>query len=280
MQYKDYYKVLGVNPRAGEEEIRKAYKGLAVKFHPDRNPGNPQAEARFKEISEAKEVLLNAANRQKYDAMRAHYQRAYAGRPNFRPGSGTVDPELDNVFSRFFEDIFGGRGSKRKGKDSRFNIKISLEEAYQGHQGVWTVEGKRIKLKIPAGVKDGQILRLKGKGNPGRNGAPAGDMLLKVGIKPHQKFQRKEDDIYLELPIDLYTAVLGKKVKFPSLKGPLQVSIPPGTQPDEKLKLKGLGMPSFDQPDTFGDLYLQIKVQIPKKLSKKARSLFEQLDDL
>jgi curved DNA-binding protein len=283
MEYKDYYQVLGVSARASAEEIRQVYKKLAVQYHPDHNPGNSAAEKRFKEISEAKEVLLDPENRQKYDALRAQYvarqqlrQQRSGGMA--RPTPPEEEPEMSNVFTHFFEEVFGRKRSSRRGRNYEAHIKITLEEAYHGTRDVLGFEGRKLRIRIKPGMRDGQVLKIKGQGGPGKNGGPNGDLFLTVKIKDHPHFDRQADDLYTSLEIDLYTAVLGRKMQLPSLKGSsVTIQIPPGTQPGERLKLKGLGMPYHDYPGQYGDLYLTVKVKLPTRLSGEEQALFEQL---
>jgi curved DNA-binding protein len=278
MSYKDYYQVLGVNPRASNEQIRQVYKQLAVKYHPDRNPGNDAAEARFKEISEAKEILLDPANRQRYDALRQQHLYQQRTRQQ-RSSAGAPPPEPEDYsFATFFEDIFGTRRrGPRRGKNFEANIKISLEEAYRGFTDVLSFEGRRLRVRIRPGIQDGQTLRIKGQGGPGKNGGTNGDLFLTVKIKPDGRFERQDNDLYHSLEIDLYDALLGQKIQVPSLDGVKSISLPAGTQPGERLKLRGLGMPHYDQPDRYGDLYVRVNVRLPQRLSEAERQLVEQL---
>jgi curved DNA-binding protein len=276
MTYKDYYKVLGVERNAPAEVIKQAYKRLAMQYHPDRNPGDQAAEDRFKAIAEAKEVLLNPVTRRRYDQLGTQWQQyARAGHAQESGGS-----DLNSIFTTFFEEVFGSRNGPRRGKNFEANIKISLDEAYQGVNDVIRYEGNRLRIHIKPGIRDGQVLRLRGKGGAGRNGGTPGDLYLTVKIKPHERFTRQEDDLYLDLKTDLYTAVLGGKVQVPSLKGNMSVTLPPGTQSGERLKLRGLGMPVFDRAEQHGDLYLTLQVQLPEKLSPEEKSLFQQLAQL
>ncbi|MCB0836172.1 MAG: J domain-containing protein [Bacteroidetes bacterium] len=285
MQYKDYYKILGVKRSASEEEIKKAFKQLAIKYHPDKNPGNTAAEEKFKEINEAKEVLGNPQNRQKYDMLGSRYeqfqrmarQRQSAGQP---PPQMPEEGDFNNIFSRFFEEIFGGGNSRRKGADQKALVKITLEEAYNGMSDILKFEGKKLRIHIKPGVRDEQVLRLKGQGRPGRNGGETGDLLLKVVVKPHNVFTRKDNDLYTDTTVGLYTAVLGKKITVASMKGAISINLPKGTQSGELLKLKGLGMPDYDDPNTKGNLYVKVNVRIPKNLNAEELALFEQLNKI
>lgn len=284
MNYKDYYRILGLKRGASPEEIKKAYKRLAVLFHPDKNPNDPSAEDKFKEINEAKEILLNPETRKKYDAVFDAWRQAYQG--SARPAGATPDyaPEdessLNRMFQRFFEEVFGAATGTRRGKDLEANIRISLEEAYVGLDEVFTYEGRRLRVKIKAGVADGQVLRYKGHGEEGKNGAEPGDFLLTVKLKASARFQREGDDLHTSATIHALMAVLGGKIVVPSLKGDMQMVVPPGVQPGQKLRLAGLGMPVFDRPGEFGDLLVTIKVKIPTSLTEEERALYQQLQKL
>ncbi|MEZ4825481.1 MAG: J domain-containing protein [Bacteroidia bacterium] len=285
MEYKDYYKILGVAKSATEEEIKKAFKKLALKYHPDKNQGNAQAEAMFKQINEAKEVLSNPENRFRYDQLGARYEQFQRMRQQGgKPAQGTPPPNVDDgdlngVFGRFFEDIFGG-GNSRKGKDQQANVKISLEEAYRGMSDVLGFEGKKLRIHIKPGIKDQQVLRLKGQGEPSRKGGEPGDLFMTVIIKPHPVFTRKESDLYSTVNVDLYSAVLGRKVPVQTMKGQMFMSIPSGTQQGDVLKLRNLGMPEYDNPQAFGNLYVTVNINIPKHLSPQEKELFEQLEKM
>lgn len=278
MKYKDYYKVMGVSRTASDDEIKKQYKKLAVKYHPDANPNNPSAEKRFKEISEAKEVLLDPENRRKYDMLGQNFRQYQGQGPMAGYRQGGPHADMNSVFTSFFEEIFGGRANVRKGRDHVANITISLEEAYNGMRDVLQYDGKKLRIHIKPGVKHGQKLRLKGQGGPGRSGGPAGDLMLEVKIKTHGKFTRRENDLYLEQKVDLYDWMLKRKVRIPSLKGNISITVPEGTQSGEKLKLSGLGMPLYGKPSSFGNLYVTLHVKTPDKLSADEKALFEELD--
>ncbi|MEL6694679.1 MAG: J domain-containing protein [Bacteroidota bacterium] len=287
MQYKDYYQVMGVSPTASEEEIRKVYKKLALKYHPDANPNNSAAEARFKEISEAKEVLLDSSNRIKYDHLRRQYMYKYHKHPQgttakpARTGSYEgEDSAWGAAFGNFWQEVFGAKKGPRRGRNYEANVKITLEEAYYGMQDVLKFEGRRLRIKVRPGIQDGQILRIKGQGATGKNGGEAGDLYLKIMIKPHSKYTRKGNDLHTEIRVPLLTAILGRKVEITTLKGNMAIEIPEGTQPGKQLKLKGLGMPDYDRSGVFGDLYLKIHIAIPTKLSGQERALYEQLEQM
>ena len=227
-------------------------------------------------------VLANAVNRQKYDMLGNRYEQ-YQRMARQRRNAGQAAPpmpeggDLNNVFSRFFEDIFGGGTARRKGADQKALVKINLEEAYTGMTDVLQFEGKKLRVHIKPGIKDNQVLRLKGQGKAGRNGGEKGDLLLKVVIRPNDVFTRKGNDIYIDTTVGLYDAILGKKITVASMKGAIKINLPKGTQSGELLKLKKLGMPDYDTPDKFGSLYVKVNVRIPKNLSSEELALFDQL---
>jgi curved DNA-binding protein len=307
MDFKDYYKVLGVAKTATSDEIKKAYRKLAVKYHPDKNAGNKASEEKFKEISEAYEVLGNEEKRKKYDELGENwkYHQQTGGQAgdydwskwaNAQGGQGgsryTYTSSGDDDFSDFFENIFGGsfggrqgQGQRRsprpaKGQDLEANMEVSLEEAYSGTSRQLNSGGQTLKLKIKPGVKDGQVLRLPGKGEPGHNGGPAGDIFINVRVKPHPAYERKGNDLYVTAPLEIYTAVLGGKQQIPTLKGPIKIDIAPGTDNGRTLRLKGFGMPKPEDPAQFGDLYVKVELKLPKDLNEKEKELFKQLAEL
>ncbi|MGC9374667.1 MAG: DnaJ C-terminal domain-containing protein [Bacteroidales bacterium] len=305
MDYKDYYKILGVSKNASTNEIKKAYRKLAVKYHPDKNPGNKEAETRFKEISEAYEVLRDPEKRKKYDQLGSNwnqFQGADAGGFDFsqfgggRRGksrtyfSGNMNDlfgDSDSSFSDFFNAFFGGFGGSSggfhqqaqqvKGKDLRSELSISLSEAYHGTSRLLNVNGQKIKINIKPGAYNGQELRIKGKGGKGRNGGADGDIYLNIKVLPEKHYTVHGNDLILKTDVDLYTAVLGGKLNINTLGGKLNINIPKGTQNGTKLRVKGKGMPIYGKSGTFGDLYLQLNILIPTNLSKKEEELFRQL---
>ncbi len=313
MEYKDYYKILGVDRNADERTIKKAYRRLARKYHPDVNPGDKEAEEKFKEINEAYEVLSDPEKRAKYDRLSENYRRwqQMGGQPGGfdwaqwfaqagqQPGGGATYVEfgdLDDMFgagggfSDFFRAIFGGLGGMRdrtyrsrrradqiRGRDYEQQVDITLEEAYHGTQRILTKNGRRLTVKIPKGAKTGTRIRLSGEGEPGYGGGRPGDLYLVINVQPHPIFERRGDDLYRDLKIDLYTAVLGGEVDVPTLDGKVRLKIPPGTQSGRKFRLRGKGMPKLKQPDQHGDLYVRVLVQVPTDLTPQERELFEQL---
>ncbi len=314
MTYKDYYNTLGVDKNAPEKEIKKAYRKLANRYHPDKNQGDKAAEEKFKEINEAYEVLGNAEKRKKYDELGANWEAYQQGGYDWQQGGGPFgrggngqrtytfegDPSEffgggGSGFSSFFEQFFGGgfeaagdmggrqsSGRQRafKGRDWQAEMEVTLEDVYEGSTRSFELNGQKLRIKIKPGIADGQVLRLKGKGGAGASGGQAGDLYLKIKVKPHPSLQREGDDLVLEKSIDLFTAVLGGKLTVPTLSGNINMTVPKGTNPGSKLRLKGKGMPKYDQPGQFGDLYVRIQVQMPQNLSPEQERLFEKIRDM
>jgi len=306
MEYKDYYKILGVDKKATQQEIKKTYRKLARKYHPDVNPGDKGAEARFKEINEAYEVLSDPEKRQKYEELGSSYQQwQRTGRDprgfdwsrwatGGQPGGGRVHMEYGDLndlfgaggFSDFFQSVFGNAGGyggsdqkarSRRGQDLEQPVDITLEEAYSGTNRVLQMDGRRLEVKIPAGVDTGSRVRIAGEGQPGIGGGARGSIYLSITVLPHPTFQRKGDDLYCALPVDVYTAVLGGEVAVPTLKGQVMLKIPPETQGGKRFRLKGLGLPNLKDPKVSGDLYAEVQIALPRALSKQEKDLFTQL---
>ncbi len=310
MEYKDYYKILGVSRNATEKEIKQAYRRLARKYHPDVNPGNKEAEERFKEINEAHEVLTDPEKRKKYDQLGANWQQwQRMGRDpsSFdwsqwfarQPGGGRVRVEYGDlgdlfgggVFSDFFEALFGGVGSpttagwretrrSRRGQDYEQPVDVTLEEAFHGSKRVLQMDGQRLEVKIPPGVKTGSKVRVASKGGPGSSGGKRGDLFLKINVLPHHVFELKGDDLYCEIPIDLYTAILGGEAQVGTLGGDLSLKIPAETQSGRTFRLQGQGMPHLRDPGKRGNLYVKVRVVLPERLSPKEKALFQELANL
>jgi curved DNA-binding protein len=308
MEYKDYYKILGVDKKASEDEIKRAYRKLALKYHPDRNPDNKQAEEKFKEINEAYQVLSDTAKRARYDQLGDSYSRfqQHGGVPGgfnwedwfaqepVRQGNVRVDfgdlGDLNDIlgggFSEFFTRIFGGAGvgaaTGRGGRPARaqrptyqYETEITLQEAFQGATRRIEVDGKRLDVKIPAGAHTGTKVRVADVlSDPS---GQKGDLFLVIKVLDDKRYERKGDDLYTDVNVDLYNAVLGGEVTVQTLSGNVVLIIPPGTQPGQTFRLAGRGLPHLKKPESHGDLYAQIKVNLPRKLSQEQRDLFEKL---
>ncbi len=300
MDYKDYYKILGVSKSATEKEIKSAYRKLAQKYHPDRNPGNQKAEDKFKEINEAHEVLGDPQKRAKYDQLGSSYtQWERAGRPgggfdfgqwmSGRSGGTRVEyRDLNDLFggggfSDFFNSLFGGsfgetatRTTTRRmrGEDMEQPVEISLEEAYHGTERMLTRGERRLTVKIPPGARTGTKVRVAGEGSLGQI---SGDLFLVVNVRPHARFRREGDDLHVDMPIELYAALLGGEARVPTLIGDVVLTIPPETQSGKTFRLSGKGMPKLRQPNEHGDLYAHAVIRIPTQLTDAERKLITQL---
>jgi curved DNA-binding protein len=303
VNYKDYYKILGVSKTATPDEIKKAYRKLAIQYHPDKNQNNKSAEDKFKEVNEANEVLSDPEKRKKYDELGENWQN-YEQR-----GGSTAGQDFDwskwqsgqagdrgqsqgqhfneSDFSDFFENIFGGNyggGGRRqqsyKGQDYQASVQISLEEAYAGAARQLDLGNEKLKINLKPGTHEGQVLRLKGKGANGMNGGANGDLLLTVHLLEHPHFKLLGNDLHCDIKVDLYTAILGGQTLIRTLKGPIKMTISKFTQNEKVLRLKGMGMPVYGKPNEFGDLYAKVKIEIPEKLSEKELELFTELSNL
>lgn len=307
MEFKNYYDILGVSKDASTEEIKNAYRRLAKKYHPDKNPGDKTAEEKFKEISEAYTVLIDPGKRKKYDYLGSNwkqYQHAGAGSytdwfTQFRsPGRGSgfqSASEFSDLFSGlggssdFFKSFFGedfktsAKENFRhpsKGKDYEATLKISLEEAFTGTEKQFTINGKRLKVKITPGVMSGKKLRLRNQGGEGSSGGERGDLYLTVEIIDHPYFERQDDNLIYNLDVDLYTAILGGKKKIKTLDGKtVNINIPKGSENSSLLRVKGMGMPKQNTAGK-GDLVVRLNIEIPKNLSPEEEKLFERLASL
>ncbi|WP_404986939.1 DnaJ C-terminal domain-containing protein [Chryseobacterium sp. M5] len=301
MAYIDYYKILGVDKSATQDDIKKAYRKQARKLHPDLNPNDKEAEKQFKELNEANEVLSNPENRAKYDKYGENwkhgeeYEKAqqqqrqqYQG-GNYGGGFSGADFGEGEDFSDFFQSMFGGaeggfgrssRGSasgKFKGQDVQAELSLNLKDAATTHQQTFDINGKKVRITIPAGVYDGQQIKLKGHGNPGVNGGPSGDLYITFNINPDPNFERVGDDLKTKVTIDLYTAVLGGEVTVNTLDGSVNLKVKPGTQNGTTVRLKGKGFPVYKKEGQFGDLFATYDVKLPTDLTDKQKELFEQL---
>lgn len=292
MEYKDYYKVLGVSRNATQDEIKKAFRKLAAQYHPDLRPGDKAAEEKFKAMSEAYEVLGDEANRRQYDALGEGGQGfggfGFGGQgPGASGGSfdpsdlgGTFSRRVDN-FSDFFKSVFGGAAGEGGGAslDKRASIALRLEDVYQGGEKIFTLAGKRHSIFIPPGVPDGQIFKLKGEGNE-RNGQK-GDLHVKIEVVPHPIFERKGNDLHAEIKVDYLTAILGGESPFKTLGGQtILVKIPAGTQPDSTLRIREKGTPIYKQNNMFGNLFIKVRIELPKSISEAEKKLLQEIAKL
>ena len=297
--FRDYYDVLGVPRDASPEDIRRAYRKLARQYHPDVNK-DPEAEDRFKEISEAYEVLRDPEKRERYDRLGANWKAGddvseaagFGGRQggfgDFGQQGGFGDVRVEfggGEFSDFFENLFGSRGRagrstfdgfSTRGNDQEAELELSLEEAAKGgRRKISLGPGRDYEVNIPPGVRDGQRIRLAGEGSRGAGGGPSGDLYLRVRLRPDPRFRVDGRDLYVDLPVTPWEAVLGASVEVPTLNGTRQVKVPPGSSTGRKLRLRGEGMPG--PRGGHGDLYATIKVEVPKKPTAEERELFERL---
>lgn len=300
MAFIDYYKVLGLNKSATAADIKKAYRKLARKHHPDVNPNDKTAEQKFKEINEANEVLGDPEKRKKYDKYGKDWQHGEAyeqaqrqqqsQRQYQQQGAGGFGGGnfSEGDFSDFFESMFGGGGASRgrgrsagfRGQDFNAELQLDLRDVYETHKRVLTVNGKNIRLTIPAGVENGQVIKITGKGGPGANGGPNGDLLIQFNISNSTKFKRDGSDLYTTETIDLYTAILGGEITVDTFDGRVKLKIKPETQNGTKVKLKGKGFPVYKKEGRFGDFYITYDIQMPTKLSSKEKELFNELKNL
>ncbi len=298
MEYKDYYNTLDVDPVTEVEEIKKAYRKLARRYHPDVNPDDPAAQERFKEITEAHEVLTDLEKRAKYDRLSANWPADDPSNFDWSQWISGMEPDaplnLDEVlrsrggrssdFSDFYEAFFGDIAAApprpSQGQDYNQRVEISLEESFNSVSRILRLGDRRIEVKIPRGAKAGTKVRVRGEGAEGVGGGPKGDLYLEIDITPHPIFERVGDDLYTELPVDLYTAVLGGEAQVPTFKGKIKLRIPPESQSGRVFRLKGQGMPHLKQPDERGDLYAKVMVKLPENLTPEEIALFEELADM
>ena len=300
MAGKDYYAVLGVSKKASEEDIKKAFRKLARKYHPDINPDNAAAEKKFKEISEAYEVLSDAKKRKEYDAYGETFQQPGGGFHG-HPGAGAYGFDLNDLFggrtaggksrtftsggnqSDIFSDLFAGSGGfqqqvrPRKGENISYAVEISFAEAVQGTELRLQINHRKVMVRIPPGTNNNSKLRVKGKGQPGVHGGPAGDLLLQVKVQPDEMFTMKGHNLHCKVTVPLTTAILGGRVDVPTFDGKAVLTLPPGTQPGQKFRLQAKGVKK-NKTENYGDEIIEIAVNIPKKLTPEAKKLVEKLD--
>jgi curved DNA-binding protein len=303
MAFIDYYKILGVDKGATEKEIKSAYRKMARKHHPDLNPNNAEAEKQFKQVNEANEVLSDPEKRKKYDKYGENWQHGEAYEQQSRQQQSQQQSQQRSYggggqqdfggfgggggdFSDFFNSMFGGgppgsgsgRGQQRyRGQDMNASLQLNLRDILESKKQTITVNGKNIRLTIPAGIENGQTIKIAGHGGPGSNGAPAGDLYIKFAIPDDAEFKRVGSDLYCNISRDLYTAVLGGEITADTLTGKVKLKVAPGTQMGTKVKLKGKGVPVYKKEGQFGDLYLTYNVQLPTNLTEKQKELFEEL---
>ena len=308
MGYIDYYKILGVDKNASQDDIKKAFRKLARKYHPDLNPNDPSAKDKFQEINEANEVLSDPEKRKKYDEYGEHWKHADeflaqkmarlhaggggGGFSGFGGDGGSYWYSSDGEgfsggdaggFSDFFESMFGHRGGGGRGnagfrgQDFNAELHLSLRDAARTHKQVLNVNGKQVRITIPAGVADGQVIKLKGYGGEGINGGPAGDLYITFKIAEDSVFKRLGDDLYVDVEMDLYTAVLGGEKVIDTLEGKVKLKIKPETQNGTKVRLKGKGFPVYKKEGQFGDLIITYSVKIPTNLTDRQKELFREL---
>ncbi|MDB5029893.1 J domain-containing protein [Mucilaginibacter sp.] len=298
MAFIDYYQVLGVTKTATDKDIKNAYRKLARKYHPDLNPDNSEAHKKFQQLNEANEVLSDAEKRKKYDQYGEHWQHGgqyeQAHQQQRRQqhdfgGGGRQAFDFEgfgsggNDFSDFFQSMFGGGGggqrrqAKYRGQDYNAELHLNLKEASETHKQTLTVNGKNIRITIPAGVENGQTIKITGHGGPGANGGPGGDLYIKFFVADDHRFKRKGSDLYSTVKLDLYTAILGGEITVETLTGKVKVKVKPETQNGTKVKLKGKGLPLYKKEGDFGDLYITYELQLPTNLTEKQKQLFEEL---
>ena len=294
MEFIDYYQILGLSKTASDDDIKKAFRKLARKYHPDLNPDDKIAEEKFKAINEANEVLSNPENRKKYDQYGKDWQHAeeiekakqqqqqYRGQ---RRSQGFAADDQD--FSSFFESMFGGSGQRGQQNNARFRgqdisaeLQLNIRDVYKTEKRTLTINGKQIRITIPAGIKDGQIIKIKGNGQEGFNGGPKGDLNIRFSIQNNSEFKLEGDNLYTNVKIDLYTAILGGEIMIDTFDGKVKLKVAPETQNGTKVKLKGKGFPIYKQEGKYGDLFITFEIQLPIKLSVKEKGLFSELSNL
>lgn len=300
MDFVDYYKTLGVSKNASLDDIKKAYRKLARKLHPDVNPNDKEAHKKFQQINEANEVLSDPEKRKKYDQYGENwkhadqYEQARQQQQGRRSGGGfggrgfedyTYSSGDEGSFSDFFESLFGGASGRRtqakyRGQDYNAELQLKLSDAFATHKQTLTINGKNVRITIPAGVENGQVIKLKGYGSPGANGGPNGDLFITFVIKNDTAFRREGNDLYKTEEVDLYTALLGGEKTIDTLSGKIKLKVNPETQNGTKIRLKGKGFPVYKKEEQFGDLYITWNIKLPTHLTEKQKELFRELSKL
>ncbi len=289
MDFIDYYKILEIDKTASAEDIKKGYRKLARKLHPDLNPNDKEAHKKFQQINEANEVLSDPEKRKKYDQYgkdwqhAEHFEQQHKGQHR-QQHSADQDFSGDSDFSSFFESMFGGSTrhtqAKFRGQDFNAELHLSLTDAMATHQQTLAVNGKNIRITISAGIENGQVIKLKGYGAAGVNGGPAGDLYITFQIASHPQFKRSGNDLHTTASLDLYTAMLGGETTIDTLSGKVKMKVSPETQPGTKVRLKGKGFPVYKQEGQSGDLYVTYEVKLPTNITEKQRALFTELSQL
>jgi curved DNA-binding protein len=297
MAFIDYYQILGIAKTATEKEVKNAYRKLARKYHPDLNPNDAEANKKFQKLNEANEVLSDPEKRKKYDKYGENWERGeeyenytkqqqQSSRQSSYTGgqSSGFEGFGGDDFSDFFQSMFGqgggssrGRQTKYRGQDLNAELHLDLKEAAETHKQALTVNGKNIRITIPAGVENGQTIKIAGHGAAGANGGPAGDLFIKFIIADDPHFKRDGSNLFTTAKLDIYTAILGGEVMIETLNGKVKIKVKPETQNGIKVKLKGKGLPVYKKENEFGDLYVTYDIQIPVNITEKQKSLFEQL---
>lgn len=292
MEFIDYYKILEIPKAATEAEIKSAYRKLARKYHPDLNPNNKEAEKKFKEINEANEVLSDSEKRKKYDKYgkdwkhAEEFEKAKSQSNNTGKGSGGGQfggEQFSGDFSDFFGSMFGGqasnssRQSKFRGQDLNAELHLNLKDTYKSQQQTLAVNGKNIRLTFPAGIENGQVIKIANHGQPGLNGGPNGDLYITFSITNNTKFKREGSNLYTNIEIDLYTALLGGEILADTFDGKVKLNVAPETQSGTKVKLKGKGFPVYKKENEFGDLFITYQIKLPTHLTTKEKELFTEL---
>jgi curved DNA-binding protein len=292
MIFPDYYKILGIEKTATPQDIKNAYRKLARKYHPDLNPDDRNAKKNFQQINEANEVLSDPVKRKKYDKYGEDWQHAEEfekakqekEQSSYSGGERYSGVQSDGIFSDFFESMFGGapgRGRssrvKYRGEDYNAELHLDLRDAYKTHKQMLTVNGENIRITIPAGIENGQIIKISGHGGQGINGGPNGDLFITFSIADHPNIKRFGNNLYTSVDLDLYTAVLGGEITFDTLNGKVKLKVKPETQSGSKIKLKGKGFPVYRNEGHFGDLYVTYSIKIPTNLTDRQKVLFKEL---
>lgn len=294
MAFIDYYKILEIDKNATETDIKKAFRKLARKYHPDLNPNDKEAERKFKELNEANEVLSHPENRKKYDQYGENwqhgeeYEKARQQQQRYQSDGGQQSGFGGaGDYSDFFESMFGGGASRGRGRTAAFKgqdfnaeLHLDLKDVYTTHKRTLTINGKNIRLTIPAGVENGQVIKIPGQGSEGANGGPKGDLYLTFNIENHTNFKLDQHNLYSTVDLDLYTALLGGEITANTFDGKVKLTVKPGTQNGTKVKLKGKGFPVYKKEGEFGDLYISYQITIPTNLTEKEKELFTELAKL